>query len=295
MGYMCLAISLLAGSVKGYCGKMTGSYVGEYKDAMLANTLRMLICILIGFAMSVIQCGISSLKVSPTVLAIAALSGITSSIFVVSWLLSVKKGAYMMMDVFLMLGLIIPIVSSGIIYEEHITLRQLLGMIVLFVAALIMCSYNSSIKGKMTVSSIILLIVCGASNGLTDLSQKLFIEQGGNAEVSVFNFYTYIFSALVLGLCYLMFKQKNHSESGGVKLKHIFGYILVMSVCLFINSYFNTMAAAYLPSAQLYPLSKGVALILSSIMAAVFFKERLTLKCIFGMILAFAALLLINL
>ncbi len=295
MGYICLAISLLAGSIKGYCGKKTSDYVNEYSDAIFANIFRMTICVLIGFAMSVIQNGISALNVSTTILAIAAFSGITSSIFVVSWLISVKKGAYIMLDVYLMLGLVIPIISGSIIYDECITLRQLFGMLVLFVAVLIMCSYNSSIKGKMTLSSIVLLTVCGTASGLTDLSQKLFIEQGQNTDVSVFNFYTYVFSSLVLVLCYHIFNQKNHKKISIIGFKHIFGYILVMSVCLFINSYFNTMAAAYLSSVQLYPLSKGMALILSLVMSTIFFKERLTLKCIFGMTLAFAALMLINL
>ena len=54
MGYLFLAIALLAGATKGYCGKMTSGYVNEYKDAMLANTIRMVFCVLIGFIMTVV-------------------------------------------------------------------------------------------------------------------------------------------------------------------------------------------------------------------------------------------------
>ena len=38
MGYLFLAISLLAGAAKGYCGKMTSGYVQGYKDAMFARS-----------------------------------------------------------------------------------------------------------------------------------------------------------------------------------------------------------------------------------------------------------------
>lgn len=86
MGYLFLALALAAGSIKGYCGKQTSGYVNEYKDAMLANTLRMGFCIIIGFVMIAVQGDIPLLKVSPTMLAICAMSGITTSIFVVSWL-----------------------------------------------------------------------------------------------------------------------------------------------------------------------------------------------------------------
>ena len=295
MGYLFLAIALFAGATKGYCGKMTSGYVNEYKDAMLANTIRMVFCILIGFVITAIQSGLGAFRVDMTTLLISALSGITSSIFVVSWLVSVKKGAYMMMDVFLMLGMAVPLIGSNIAFGESIRPMQWLGLGILMIAVLIMCSYNNSIKGKMTVSSVVLLIVCGISCGLTDFSQKLFVEHTDSISIATFNFYTYIFSAAVLLCFYLIFSSRDKGEGRPTDLRHIFGYILVMSACLFANSYFQTKAAGFLSSAELYPLSKGAGLILSSLMSAVLFKERLSLKAIIGIVLSFGALLIINL
>ena len=77
-------------------------------------------------------------------------------------------------------------------------------------------------------------------------------------------------------------------------MKKIFGYVLVMSVCLFANSYFKTQAAGYLDSATLYPLNQGASLILSSVMSATLFRERLTPKCIVGLLIAFAGLIVLN-
>ncbi len=295
MGYLFLAISLFAGAAKGYCGKMTSGYVNEYKDAMLANTIRMVLCILIGFVMTALQSGIDALRVDSTTLWISVLSGVTSSIFVVTWLISVKNGAYMMMDVFLMLGMIVPLIGSSISFGESIGGMQWLGLGILMIAVLIMCSYNNSLKGKMSMTSVVLLIICGVSSGLTDFSQKLFVEHTDTVSIAAFNFYTYVFSAVVLAVFYGVFSAKDKGDSEPTELRRIFGYILVMSVCLFASSYFQTQAAIYLPSAQLYPLSKGTALILSSLMSAVLFKERLTVKCIIGMVLSFIALLIINL
>ena len=68
--------------------------------------------------------------------------------------------------------------------------------------------YNNSIKEKMSVSTLILLIVCDASNGFADFSQKLFIKQLADIPVSVFNFYTYIISSVVLGGFYVIFSIK---------------------------------------------------------------------------------------
>ena len=71
-------------------------------------------------------------------------------------------------------------------------------------------------------------------------------------------------------------------------------YIVIMSVMLIANSYFKTKAATHLDSAQLYPLTQGLALILSTLMASVFFKEKLTLKCVVGIFIAFIGLIVTN-
>lgn len=297
MGYLFLALALLAGSTKGYCGKKTSGFVREYKDAMFTNFVRMVLCILISFLLLALSGRLSLLAVDLNVVLITLLSGVTTSVFVVAWLLAVRRGAYMMLDVFLMLGVIVPLLLSEFLFDEKIRLNQWAGLLVLLVAVVIMCSYNNQIKEKMSLKSLGLLVLCGIANGLTDFSQKLYVKTVADSSAAVFNFYTYIFSALVLLVFYLGAKvtDKTGSSSETDVLRRVGGYVAVMSVCLFLNSYFKTMAAGILPSAILYPLSQGASLILSSFMSLLFFKEKLTAKCITGIALSFAGLLIINL
>ena len=294
MGYLLIAISLVAGATKGYCGKMTSGYVNKYSDAMFANLIRMILCILIGFLMIAFSFDIPKLAITKKVFFITLLSGITTSGFVVFWLVSVKRGAYMMLDVFLMLGVMIPLIGSSIKYNETIRPVQWIGLVILFVSVIIMCSYNNSIKSKMSLSSLLLLIACGISNGLVDFSQKLFVKEASQTPISVFNFYTYLFSAIVLAVFYFIFKKQEKSNGEKADILHIFGYITIMSICLFAYSYFKTKAANYLPSAQIYPLSQGLGLIISSFMSALLFHEKLTAKCITGIAMSFVALIFIN-
>lgn len=297
MGYLFLVISLFASSATGYCGKKTSGYVNGYMDAMMANTIRMILCILIGAVMIAVGENAAQLKPTPYMIAISALSGISTSICVVSWLISVKKGAYMMLDVFLMLGVLVPIIAGRLLFGEAIKPTQWLGIGVLFVAVMIMCSYNNSIKEKMSISAVVLLIICGTANGLTDFSQKLFVMEMPDVPIAVFNFYTYVFSAAVLIIFYTVFSIKNNLQGtspGRRGVKKIFGYIAVMAIGQFVNSYFKTKAAVFLGSAQLYPLHQGLILILSSIMSTLLFHERLTVKCIVGLVIAFFGLIIIN-
>ncbi|MBQ8869675.1 MAG: EamA family transporter [Oscillospiraceae bacterium] len=293
IGYIFLFTALFAGAAKGFCGKKTSGYITSVKDSMLANIIRMLLCIIIGFIFILFSGEILQMVPSYKLILISGLSGISTTVFVVTWLISVKKSAYMMLDVFLMLGVLVPIVLGNIFFKEQIKPTQWIGIALLFIAVVIMCSYNNSIKERISVSSFLILLCCGVSNGITDFSQKLFVKQLPDISASVFNFYTYVFAAVTLTVCCIIFRSSGERTSKRDFIK-ISGYIFVMSIGLFANSFFKTLAAQHLSSVLLYPLNQGAALILSTAMSAVFFKEKLTAKCIIGIIIAFIGLITIN-
>ena len=296
-GYIFLALALFAGCTKGYCGKKTSGFVEKSKDAVFISFIRMLLCILIGVILIIAANDTSYLVADAKMMPVYILSGVSTSAFVVTWMLAVKKSAYMLIDVFLMLGVLIPLILANILFNEPVKPTQWLGIAILIVAVIIMCSYNSGLKGKMSFSSILLLILTGASNGIADFSQKLFVRTTDGVPSSVFNFYTYVFSAITLLICYIVFKKtesKVESEKQSTIPKVMYAYVAVMAVCLFANSYFKTVAAYTLDSAKLYPLNQGAALILASLMSVFLFGEKLTLKAVIGIALSFVALIIIN-
>ena len=300
MGYLFLSLALAAGITKGYCGKKTSFAIASNSDSMIMNVLRMLLCIIIGFGLILFTESIDALRVDGNLLLIAALSGVASAAFVVSWLLSVKTGAYMMVEVFLLLGVIVPIVLCRILFAEEIGVWQIVGIALLLVAVFIMCTYNSSIKGKMSLGALMFLILCGVSNGLADFSQKLFVKTAPEGSAAVFNFYTYVFAAAILLVAYLVFRGID--KRGEIMprkplevIKPTWIYVVIMAICLFANSFFKTQAANYLDAVQLYPLNQGCSVVLSLLMSAIVFKERINAKCIVGICLSFVALLMINL
>jgi drug/metabolite transporter (DMT)-like permease len=295
MGYLFTLISVFACTTKGFCGKKISAYTKEYRSAMLSNSLRMLICIAIGAIFVLVDGGFSAFRVTGKTLLISALSGVMTSLLVICWLLSVRRGAYMMVDVFITLGVIVPIALSGIFFNEGIRLNQIIGLIILFSATFIMCSYNNQIKTKLNLTTFILLTLTGLSNGLADFSQKLFIKSAEGALVSTFNFYTYVFSAITLIIVFTLSidKEKGIGESV-TAVKQSYVYIIIMAVALFATSYFKTLAAKHLSSAELYPLMQGSLLILSAFMSAIFFGEKIKPKCVIGIVLTFIGLIIMN-
>lgn len=295
MGYFFLALSLISGTVKGYCGKKTSNYTKEYKSAVFASCIRMLLCMAIGIVCVFVGGNAKYLMLHADALFISALSGISTAVFVVSWLISVKKSAYMMLDIFLTSGIVIPLVLCNIFFGETVTFIQWAGFAVVMIGVFIMGSYNNGLKEKINAKSLLILILCGASNGIADFSQKLFIRKTQEIPIVVFNFYTYVFSSIVLFVLY--FICQNRTQECVQKQKDIYKmyiYIFVMSICLFAYSYFKTSAAVFLDAAKLYPLSQGGALILSSIMSSLLLGEKITVKSFIGTFFAFVGLLAIN-
>jgi len=293
MGYLFLACALFAGVTKGYCGKRTSGYTANFHDAVFANTIRVILCAVIGFCLIIASGELRFIVPSFKMLLISALSGVSTAVFVVTWLVCVKKSAYMMIDTFLMLGVLIPLIASKICFNEDIKLTQWIGIFILLIAVLLMCSYNNSIKSKITPTSFLILVVCGAANGFADFSQKVYNKAVPDSSATVFNFYTYIFAALFL-ICAFFLTRKSKDENNKANVKKIFIFIVIMAICLFANSFFKTLAAGHLSAVLLYPLNQGCALILSALMASVLFKEKLTVKAIIGIFTAFAGLIIIN-
>ena len=295
MGYLFLSFALMAGIIKGYCGKKVSDYASNIKKAVLINTVRMAFCLVFSVALILLSDEVLFLTLNPSIIFISAISGISTAVFLITWLLVVRKSAYMMVDIFLMLGTLVPMLCGYFSGSEAITPKQWIGYMILLVAVVFMQSYNNSIKEKITLPSFLLLLACGFANGITDLSQKTFITKYPHIPVSVFNLYTYFFAALVLGIfCIITLKSNTDGQTKIEGPRKYLIYILIMSVALVVNSIFKTLAAAHLDSAQLYPLNQGTALILSTLMAAIFFKEKIKPKCIIGISLAFIGLLIMN-
>ena len=293
MGYLYLSIALFAGCTKGFCGKKMGNSTKNIQSAILINLVRMALCVLFGFAMILFLGQTKYISPKPELIIIAMISGISTSIFVTSWLMVVKKSAYMLVDIALMLGTLVPMIAGFFSFGEAISLKEWIGYFFLICATFIMFLHNNSIKTKLGLSTIIYLAVCGLANGVTSYSQKMFVYSYPEIPASVFNMYTYIFAAITLFIFSIVGTRKEKPQfEDGSKYKYV--YILIMSIALIMNSLFITKAAVFMDSAQLFPLNNAMALILSSVMASVFFKERMTLKCIAGMVIAFMGLIIMN-
>jgi uncharacterized membrane protein len=299
MGYLFLVIALFFGSIKGYSGKKSSCAITSGDESLVVSAVRMVLCVIIGFFTLLFGGEISAIIPDGNTLWISALSGFSNGIFIATWLAAVMSGAFMMVESFVLLGVAIPIVLCRVLFNESVSLQQIIGFLLLLVAVYVMCTYNSSIKGKIKPLSLLVLIASGVAFGFADFSQKLFVKTVEGGSVAAFNFYTYVFAAITLSTAYLIFLLLNKRKNIPMRtpknvLRPIWHHVIFMAVCLFLYSYFKTLAAGYLDAALLYPLSQGIGVVFSLLLAHFLFGERINKKCLIGMSLAFVAMVLIN-
>lgn len=290
MGYLYLFISLITGATKGLFGKKVSTLVTGTRGAAATNLLRMALCTLISILLLVTGIEKVSLVPDGPAIFIGIAAGVTLSAFTITWLLAVQKGAFVLISVAQMFGVVVTLICSTLVFGTQPTLLQYLGIALLIAAVLVMGSYSKKLKGSLTAIAIVLLILCGVSSGLYDFTLKLFTTYSTSSK-SMLNLLTYLVSALILGGMVLL-PQKG--EKVAIPWKKIVLPILLMSVCLFLNSYFKAFSTQYLPDAALYPIYQAGGLILSTLIGAVFFQERVTVRCVIGLVLAFAAILLLK-
>ena len=290
MPYLWLGIGLLAGAAKGFCGKKTSGHITGWQDAMLVNLLRMVICVVIGLAMALVSGDEIPFSRDPVVWGIYSLSGVTTAVFVVTWMIAVRSSAYVLISVFTMLGTIVPMLLGRFCYNESIFWNQWVGFGLLVLSTGILCLHNNKVKSKLKWKDLVLLILCGCANGLSSFSQKMFQAEIPGGSVGVFNLYTYLICGVCLLIVYISTRTQK-AEKPKKLSKIVVLYMPVMAVCLFLNSYFYTMAAGSIPASLLYPLTQGAGLVLSGLMSALLFREKLTARAVIGLFVAFAGLM----
>lgn len=292
MGYISVFVALLAGTTKGFFGKQISNEVKTQRQSVLVNAVRMAICVLISLAVLLPDALQNGILIDPAAWLWGAFSGITLSLFLVTWLLSVRRGAFMLISVTQMFGVVVTVVCAFLVFKTPVLPRQMLAIAILVVAVLIMGSYSASLKGKFSLGTVMLLLLCGVSSGLYDFSLKLFTYYSAS-NISTLNLISYTISALVLGIVFLFPSKEERFDAKGM-VKRVFLPVFIMSVCLFLNSYFKALANNYLSPQQVYPIYQAGGLILSAAMSAVFFKEKITPRCVVGLVLAFISILLLK-
>ena len=316
MVYLIVAIALIFLTVKGFCGKKTSTCITRTSDAFRFNILRMLLCMMIGIVVVFLEGAQKFLRVDNRMIAICLLAGVCNAMFLIGWILAIRKNSMVTMDVALTLGAILPAVLCAIFYDEPISVPKLVGFALIIAAAAILAGYNKSTKGNPGVGGILLVVIASVGEGLVSFTQQMYKQyytEGGSMAgetlypKSIYHFYIYVFAAVALIFALIVYdiyqciknptvRWANEVKRGIKVLMGPLPYIVVMAISMFAATYFQTVATGDygMPSQVLYPLIKGGCLITVNVVAMLFFGEKATRRSIFGSAVALCGVIVMN-
>lgn len=184
-------------------------------------------------------------------------------------------------------GLIIPCILGHFFWSEKLNIFSVTGML-LTVISIIVLKSGSNDKKKYRLKGIAAGIIIFLTSGGVMVIQKLMGLYFKGQSISAYNFYSFAAAFLILSF---FIKPKKISQP---PLKKLLLCTAGSALSLCIISLVMTSLAGSVPSILLFPLFNGSGIILVCIGSAFFFKEKMTLKKSFGLLLGILGLCLVN-
>lgn len=288
MGYLFIVLATLCGTAKGYAGKKSSGALRTLSDKLYFGAWRTALCAAMGLVIWLLERDFSG--IGKNAVTISVVSGFSMSVFLLSWIAAVRGGAYMRLDICCQTGMVIPCIFAAPVLGETVSPWKYAALAFLIVAIILLSDRGEKKTSKMSARDMLLLAAVWLSSGVNGLTVKLYANVGGSN--TFYNLVTFSVSAIAFAVSYFLLRRKNISVS--LPRTHYAFYLPVMAVCLYLNIFLQTVAAKYLDSMIMFPLQTVLGLFLSAVMAAVCFKEKPTVKNVFGIVIAGASLIVMN-
>lgn len=222
----------------------------------------------------------------------AGISGFFITVSVVCGINSLKGGTMVLNSIFASAGLIVPCILVIFAFDEQISVIQAVSIIGVLISAVILIMSSKKEMGKFTLKTFVWLFLSFVSKGITMFCQKLFgmAMPGGN--VSLFSMITFLIPTVFLAVFALVLPSDNDNTSKiSLKLKQCAMY---QAFALFMIQQLVTILTPTMTSAVLFTVVNGSATIITAIVGALMYKEKITFKSELGIVIGIAALIALN-
>lgn len=172
-------------------------------------------------------------------------------------------------------SMIIP-TMSGIFFGESFGLFKLFLVIILI--GFIYLSFEKSDNRQTNGKWLLFCVLAFLFQGSIGVLQKIHQSSEHKGELNGF-----LLVAFICSLVYSRLRTRKSYRELNFNKKHI-AFAVVCGVCTYIMNFLNLRLSGLLPSRLFFPLVNGSAIILSSLMSVLLFKEHLSKKQTVGII-----------
>ena len=285
--YILLFISMFACLAGGVFRKIYTLHTsGDMASIFVFNAVSSLIA-----ATVLLLCGVSA--PSAFTLWLGILFGIVTALQALALLWALQIGPMSYTSVIGSFSTLVTAVSGVLFFDESITVLQVIG-IAIMLCSFVFATEKDKDKKKSSFRWLLLCTVNFLSIGCIGIMQKVHQSSPYRAELNSFLVIAFVVAGMLSGILAALFckrtaVQKENKHSLTLLLLCMF----VAGVGVALNNRFNLYLSGVIDSAVFFPVVNGGGLILSTLAAVVFFKERLAKKQWIGILLGIVAVLML--
>lgn len=284
--FISVIITLIYGILRNYYSKKNVKTVTDY---YAFNFLSSLLSAVVLAALSG-GIGLPSLYT----LTLGVLFGLVTAFAAIANLQALNIGPMSYTSVIITASMIIPALSGRLVWNEQISLWQYIGM-VLMIFSIVFSVDKKSNEKNTSIKWLILCLIAFLFGGSIGIMQKLHQSSEYSGELSEFLIIAFIISTVFsLGMYLWYSKVKNIPKSISFSVKSsTFIMAVVSGIFIALANQINLYLSGVMDSAIFFPVVNGGGLILTALVAIIFFKEKLSKKQWAGLIIGIIAIMLL--
>lgn len=228
------------------------------------------------------------------------LYGSIIALFLLFKMLAYENGPVSITSLITCSSLIIPTLCGTLIWKEHITVSQVIGLVMLFVSLYFVLDlkHDTKISGEYIVYAVATFIFAG----IAGVVMKTYSKSGDDAKENDMMVVASLVAFVVFFMIYVFVRRFRANKEdmpffGAKRKKDIFyslKYILLCGITSCVYQRLNLFLSGELPSMIFFPILNGMLILLSCVAGVWFFNERLTKKQIFGIFLGSMSIMLVG-
>ncbi len=294
MVWLYIVIILLCRVVQAIFNKRSSNEITSLPMMVKYNALQNTISAVLGLAL-ILAVGSGFVCDLKTVL-IATFSGITLFFAIFCSIYAMKSGTVGLNSMFGTAGMIIPIIAGVFLFDKAVAPLQLAGLGLFFVAAWLLIGDSKAVYTNFNYKTLLLLIGALLANGGTMLAQQMFTEYVPAGDVSVFSFLSFAIIGVLSFAFFGLLVGGDKAKRADARLSKILIVCgVALAVAVFIINQLATISTKLISPVILFTFINGGGTIVSTLVAAVLYKERISLKSAVGILLGIASLVMIKL
>ncbi len=259
---------------------------GNRYGILLGNYLS---CILLAFLLmpdkSVIK------DCSNTALCCGAVAGIFFVAGLLTMQTSIRLNGATLTSAFAKLGLVVSLAVSIAFFGERPQALQIAGIILVFIAILILNSRDKTQRSEPGTGSVLWLLLTMLAGGGGDSMAKVFEQFGSRAEDNLY--FLILFLTAGCFCAFLAFLERR--RSGKKILLKEFSAGLLVGIPNYFASFLLLKALVVLPAILVYPVFSTGTILVVTLFSTLFFHEKPGRRQLIGLAVILCALVLLNL